>query len=44
MEERNKRNDLNVAGISQTAGGNFHRVSIDGMAKVNGNLTAPLWK
>ncbi|HBU83384.1 MAG TPA: hypothetical protein DEF35_17340 [Paenibacillus sp.] len=38
MEERNLRNDLNVAGLSQTAGGEFHRVSIDGMAKVNGNL------
>ncbi|PQP84619.1 hypothetical protein C0Q44_08720 [Paenibacillus sp. PCH8] len=38
MEERNMRNDLNVSGISQTAGGEFHRVSIDGMAKVNGNL------
>ncbi|WP_260871107.1 hypothetical protein [Paenibacillus xylanexedens] len=38
MVERNKRNDLNVAGISQTAGGEFHLVSIDGMAKVNGNL------
>ncbi|WP_285229333.1 hypothetical protein [Paenibacillus polymyxa] len=27
MEEQNKWNDLNVAGISQTAGGEFHRVS-----------------
>ncbi|MBE7681594.1 polymer-forming cytoskeletal protein [Paenibacillus sp. P13VS] len=38
MEERHLRNDLNVSGLSQTAGGAFHRVSIDGMAKVNGNL------
>lgn len=35
MVERNKRNDLNVAGISQTAGGEFHRVSIDGMPKLS---------
>lgn len=38
MEERKLRNDLNVSGVSKAAGGQFHRVQIDGMAKINGDL------
>ncbi|WP_138496146.1 polymer-forming cytoskeletal protein [Paenibacillus pinistramenti] len=32
------RNDLNISGMSTTAGGIYRNVRIDGMAKVNGSL------
>lgn len=38
MEERHLRNDLNVTGSRKTAGGQYHRVNIDGMAKLDGDL------
>lgn len=38
MEERHLRNDLNVTGSRKTSGGVYHRVNIDGMAKLDGDL------
>lgn len=38
MEERHLRNDLNVTGSRKTEGGEYHRVNIDGMAKLDGDL------
>ncbi|GGA43503.1 polymer-forming cytoskeletal protein [Paenibacillus physcomitrellae] len=38
QESQPIRNDLNISGISTTAGGVYRDVRIDGMAKVNGDL------
>ncbi|ANS76074.1 hypothetical protein AWM70_17025 [Paenibacillus yonginensis] len=38
QESKQVRNDLNISGMSTTAGGVYRDVRIDGMAKVNGDL------